>query len=117
MKTVISAIAAIAALSAVSASAGDELGTLRQGRYICALPGDATGLPINEVPEHNFRITGASSYEAPEGRGTYLRVGETVTFTRGPRKDMKLKLLGSGLLQWVKEDGSLGRIRCSRVSR
>ncbi|WP_390550945.1 elongation factor P [Qipengyuania sp. MTN3-11] len=115
--TAAAALAALAVSSTAPLAAHDRLGTLPHGRYVCALPGDATGLPVKEISEHNFAITGASSYEASEGRGTYLKVGDTVTFTRGPRKDMKLKLLPSGLLQWVKEDGSLGRIRCSRVGR
>ena len=117
MKYLAIAAAALAALSTGPLAAADNLDTLPHGRYICALPGDATGLPVREVSEHNFQITGASSYEASEGSGTYLRVGDTITFTRGPRKDMKLRRLPSGLLQWVKEDGTLGRVRCSRVSR
>ena len=117
MKYAIFATAALAATFAAPLTAEDRLATLPHGRYICALPGDATGLPVQEVSEHNFAVTGASSYESEGGGGTYLRVGDTVTFTRGPRKDMKLKMLGSGMLQWIKEDGTLGRIRCTRVSR
>ncbi|MCV0383566.1 MAG: elongation factor P [Erythrobacter sp.] len=109
--------ATICATIAVPAAAQGRLGTLPHGRYVCALPGGAAGKAVKEVSEHNFSITGASSYEAADGRGTYLRKGDTVVFTRGPRKDMKLKLLGSGLMQWVKEDGTLGRIRCTRVGR
>lgn len=117
MKHAFIAAAALAATIVVPVSAQQRLGTLPHGRYLCALPGDATSKSVQEVSEHNFTITGASSYEAAEGRGTYLRKGDTVVFTRGPHKDMRLKLLGSGLMQWVKEDGTLGRIRCSRVGR
>lgn len=107
----------LSAIATAPVSAQGRLDTLPTGRYICALPGDATGLPVQEMAQHNFTVTGASSYRSAEGGGTYLRVGDTITFTRGPRKDMKLRLLGSGLLQWVNEDGTLGRIRCSRVGR
>ncbi len=105
-----------ASLSA-PASAQSRLATLPMGQYQCALPGDATGVPFRVQEELSFRITGASSYRTETARGTYLLEGDTVTFTRGPRKDMKLKRMRTGLLQWVKEDGTLGRIRCSRIGK
>lgn len=108
------ALAAAAALTAPAHGQG-RLGLLAQGQYVCALPGDATGAAWNEQPGRGFAITGASSYRAGSGSGTYLLEGNRVTFTRGPMKGMRLMRLGSGLLQVVEKDGALGRMRCHRA--
>lgn len=108
------AVASALAVAAPSLAQG-RLGLLAQGEYVCALPGDATGAAWNEQPARNFAITGASSYRARNGGGTYLLEGNRVTFTRGPMKGMRLMRLGSGLLQVVEKDGGLGRMRCHRA--
>ena len=102
---------------AAPAHADDRVGTLQQGRYECGMPGDAAGKAWVVDPDKAFEILGASSYRNAQGRGTYLRRGDRIIFTRGPMKDMQLERLSSGLLQQVQGDGTMGRMRCHRVGR
>ena len=104
-----------AAIIAAPAAAQGELGLLPQGEYVCALPGSADGRPFAEVPGRNFAITGASSYRAGNGSGTYPMEGPRVTFTRGPMQGKVMMRVSSGLLQEVGKDGKLGRMRCHRA--
>ena len=106
---------ALAALAAAPSLAQGRLGLLPQGEYVCALPGNASGTAWNEVEGRNFAITGASSYTAGNGSGTYLLEGKRVTFTRGPMKGMRMMRVSSGMLQEVGRDGKLGRLRCHRA--
>ena len=108
-------VLAIAALVAAPSLAQGRLGLLPQGEYVCALPGNASGTAWNEVEGRNFAITGASSYKAGNGSGTYLLEGKRVTFTRGPMKGMKMMRVSSGMLQEVGRDEKLGRLRCHRA--
>lgn len=117
MKTILLTISAAASLIAAPLMAHDRIGTLQKGRYECGMPGDATGPAWIVDAELGFWIVGASSYESSQGRGTYLRSGDSVTFTRGPFKGVRLQRLGSGLLQEVLPGGNLGRMRCHRVGR
>ena len=96
------------------AQAQGRLGLLPQGEYVCALPGKADGAAWNEVEKRNFAITGASSYRAGNGSGTYLLEGKRVTFTRGPMKGMEMMRVSSGMLQDIDRKGKLGRMRCHR---
>ena len=105
---------AVAAAAATPALAQGRLGLLPQGQYVCALPGNAAGSAWNEVEARNFAITGASSYKAGNGAGTYLLEGKRVTFTRGPMKGMQMMRVSSGMLQEVDKAGKLGRLRCHR---
>ncbi|MCH2487600.1 MAG: elongation factor P [Erythrobacter sp.] len=112
----------IAALSAAAFPVAAEatfrdIGVMPKGRYQCALPGDAAARPYVPVPELSFRISSASRYTHISGRGIYLLEGDTLLFTRGPLKDMRLRRMQGGLLQQVKSDGTLGRVRCHRASR
>ena len=83
-------LAALGLLSAMPAPAlavpGGAIETLLEGHYVCSTQGDATGAALVHVPEADFRIRIASSYEAREERGVYLRLGERVTFTSGPHR-------------------------------
>lgn len=108
------AIATAIALSATPALPQGQLGLLPQGEYVCALPGSAAGAAWNELPGRGFAITGASSYRAGNGTGTYLLEGQRVTFTRGPMKGKQMIRVSSGMLQEVDRDGNLGRLRCTR---
>ena len=97
--------------------AARDIGVLPQGRYQCALPGDAQGRAYVPVPDLSFRITSASRYVHISGKGIYLLEGDTLVFTRGPLKDMRLRRVPGGLLRQVKSDGTLGRVRCNHVTR
>jgi len=108
--------AAMAWLAAVPADAvpGGALGTLETGKYYCELPGDASGPVGRHVPDADFRVISASSYEA-EGRiGSYLLTGDRVTMTSGPRQGRKFHRVGRGFLRAVEADGSDGALRCVR---
>ena len=94
-----------------------DIGVLPQGQYQCALPGDAAGRAYVDMPDLSFRIASASRYSHVSGKGIYLLEGDTLVFTRGPLKDMRLRRVGGGMLQQVKSDGTLGRVRCHRIAR
>lgn len=114
-----SAILSVSAvlISAPAAAVQDRmgrLGTLPHGYYICSLPGDASGTAWIELPGQNFTISNSSTYRNDEGAGTYLLTGVRVTFTSGPMKGSRYQRTGSGKLQEVDSNGSLGRTRCVR---
>lgn len=106
----------MAALPA-TASPGGKLETLPQGRYTCALPGDALGEAFVVLPEKAFVIDNASTYRTDSGSGTYLLTGNLVQFTRGPMKGMRFSRTGNGTLRWIDETGKPGRVRCVRNVR
>ncbi|MEO0870666.1 MAG: elongation factor P [Pseudomonadota bacterium] len=108
--------AAIAAGAPLIAQEGRPLRTMPHGTYQCALPGDATGDAYKVVESEGFTITTSSRYTVAEGGGTYLMRGRDFVFTSGPRKDQKFKRMGSSQLQRVKDDGSLDRLLCTRLS-
>jgi hypothetical protein len=107
---------ALAALPA-SASPGGKLETLPQGRYICALPGDAMGEAWVAIPQQGFVIDNGSTYRTDSGTGTYLLTGDQVQFTRGPMKGMRFQRTGAGALRWLDDNGQPGRVRCVRNVR
>lgn len=92
-----------------------RIDTLPLGRYECTLPGDASGPAWNRIPDRDFAILNASSYEAQGERGVYLLRGTEVTFTRGPLKGLMLERAGRRILRERQSDGTLGRMRCVRA--
>ena len=50
------AIAVALAAAGASAAPGGKLGTLPQGRYVCSMPGDATGPAWRVIPDGGFTI-------------------------------------------------------------
>jgi hypothetical protein len=110
------ALAVLAGSLAASAAAQTRLDTLQQGRYECALPGSAAGAAWIVQRQKGFDIASASTYRTMAGSGTYLLTDNIVTFTRGPMKDMRMKQHGSGLLQELRSDETLGPLRCHRKS-
>jgi hypothetical protein len=112
MKTPITAlILAAAAATAVPATAQGAIGVVDRGKYVCELPGDAAGRAGIEQPERNFTIQSASRYSSPQGKGTYLRRGNTLTLTSGPRRGESFTVSSSGSLRAI-EGGRPGRLRC-----
>ena len=102
-----------AALFAANASAQGPIGTLDRGTYVCELPGDASreaGIP---QPEADFTIVGASRYSSAQGGGNYLRRGDVVTFTSGPRKGETYAVISPAFLRRT-DDGRPGELRCVR---
>ena len=106
----------LAALAAVPALGQGAIGTVERGSYVCELPGDAAGRPGIVQPGESFVIESASRYSSAAGSGTYLRRGNTVTFTSGPRKGESFAVVGSGFLRRT-ENGQPGRLRCVRSGR
>src|SRR5438874_13633753 len=79
----LAALALFLASPAVAAPGG-TIDTLRQGSYICELPGDAAGLAGVHIPAEDFTVVTASSYRAAGGMGSYLLIGDQLTMTGGP---------------------------------
>jgi hypothetical protein len=106
----------LAALAAAPALGQGAIGTVERGSYVCELPGDAAGRAGIEQPEANFVIESASRYSSAAGSGTYLRRGDTLIFTSGPRQGESFAILGAGFVRRV-ENGQPGRLRCVRSGR
>lgn len=106
-----------AALCAGPALAQGDLGTLPAGRYLCELPGDATGPASRPVAGYWFDVINASSYAAEGGNGTYLLTGQTIVFTRGPLRGARFERTGARALRRTDLAGELARLRCVRTGR
>ena len=114
MKRASLTLLALAAMAAgPAAQAQGPIGTIERGRYVCELPGDAAGAAGIAQPDENFRIRSASRYASPQGGGTYLRRGDTLTMTSGPRNGDRYRIQSSGFLRKI-ENGEPGRLRCIR---
>jgi hypothetical protein len=61
-------------------------------------------------------VESASRYSSPQGSGTYLRRGDTLQLTSGPRQGESYAVVGSGFLRRI-EDGKPGRLRCVLTGR
>jgi hypothetical protein len=103
----------VAAVVPAPVIAQGPLGTLERGSYSCELPGDASREAGIARPEANFRIIGASRYRSEQGRGIYLRRGDRVTFTSGPRRGEVYAVISEAFLRRV-QDGQPGELRCIR---
>ncbi len=101
---------------AAPALAQSQIGTIERGRYFCELPGDAGGAAGIPQPQENFRIISASRYTTADGRGTYLRRGDRLTMTSGPRNGDSYVIQGTGFLRKI-ENGEASRLRCVRQGR
>ena len=88
---------------------GGQLATLGLGAWICEIPGDAS-TPPSPQPEHNFTVVPDSSYVTPDGdRGTYLLLGDQLTFTSGVRAGERFVLESNATLR---KQGTAPAIRC-----
>ncbi|MDE1466867.1 elongation factor P [Aurantiacibacter sp. D1-12] len=116
MKQALFPIVMLGTLAAVPALAQGQIGTVERGRYVCEMPGDAGGAVGIEQPEENFTIRSASRYSSPQGNGTYLRRGNTLTMTSGPRNGDRYRIQSDGFLRKI-VDGEPGRLRCVRSGR
>lgn len=107
---------AAATLVAAPIAAQGQLTTIERGHYVCELPGDAAGAVGIPQPEESFTIESASRYVSPQGDGTYLRRGDRLTMTSGPRNGDSYLVVGRGFLRKI-ENGSPSRLRCVRQGR
>jgi hypothetical protein len=113
----LTAFLGIAALAcAVQVSAQGQIGTIERGQYTCELPGDASGAAGIHQPQEDFRIASASRYRADDGDGTYLRRGDVMTMTSGPRNGAQYAVISPNFLRKL-DNGEPGRLRCVRRDR
>jgi hypothetical protein len=98
-----------AAVAVPSVTGVGQLGTLDRGLYRCEAPGDAGGPAGIPREEEDFQVISSSRYIVPGGRGVYLRKGDLVTMTSGPRKGTQYQLKTERYLLKV---GSEEGLRC-----
>jgi hypothetical protein len=110
-------IVALAAVG-IAGSAGAEgpIGTLQRGAYACELPGDASRQSGIPQPAAGFAIESSSRYSAPQGGGTYLRRGNQLVMTSGPRQGESYAIVSEGFLRRIERDRP-GRLRCVVAKR
>lgn len=106
-------LAPLAMLTAAPALAQGAIGTVERGGYTCELPGDAGGKAGIAQRDRAFAIESASRYSSKQGSGTYLRRGNTLTFTSGARQGESYAVISTGFLRRI-EGGQPGRLRCVR---
>ncbi len=109
------AAAALATLPSFTTAQG-RIGTVERGTYLCELPGDANGAAGIEQPQENFRIVNSSRYQVEDGSGTYLRRGDILTMTSGPRTGDSYQVMSDTFFRKI-ENGEPGRLRCVRSQR
>ncbi|WAT18219.1 elongation factor P [Aurantiacibacter sp. MUD11] len=109
-------LAAATSLVATNAQAQGQLGTIERGTYVCELPGDAAGAVGIPQPDEGFTIESASRYSSPQGDGTYLRRGDRLIMTSGPRNGDAYEVVGNGFLRKL-SNGEPSRLRCIRSGR
>lgn len=108
----IPAFLALVAASATAPALGQgAIGTVARGAYVCEMPGNAAGQAGVAQADQALRIESASRYSSPAGSGTYLRRGDTLTLTSGPRQGESYAVVSTHFLRRI-EDGKPGRLRC-----
>ena len=112
-----SALAAAAFAAPVQAAPVDAIGTLAIGIFVCELPGDGLGPAGLAQPDAGFAILNASAYRTDAGAGSYLLVGDIVSFISGPRQGEKYRRVSGNFLRRLGPDGSDGPMRCVRRNR
>jgi len=112
----LSMIVVVAALAAAPALAQGAIGTVERGQYTCELPGDAGGRAGVVQPDMALTIQSASRYSSPQGSGTYLRRGDMLQLTSGPRQGESYAVVSPSFLRRI-ENGKPGRLRCVRSGR
>lgn len=100
-----------------AAAPGDTIGTLAIGGFVCELPGDALGPAGIRQPDADFAILNSSAYRSAAGGGSYLLIGNVMTFTSGPRKGERYRWISANFLRRLNPDGSDGALRCVRRNR
>lgn len=94
---------------------GGELGTLALGTWFCELPGDAVTEPVAR-PDETFTAVPDSSYKTPDGqRGSYLLLGDLLTFTSGPREGDRFSVESTAMVHKLSPAGEELPLRCVRA--
>lgn len=113
------AIALLPLAAAITAPAfavpGGKLETLETGKWYCELPGDAETIATPQ-PAEDFTAIPDSSYRLDDGRsGTYLRLGDSVTLTSGPRAGERFRLSSDTMMRKLDAAGNETDLRCVRA--
>src|SRR5688500_12818483 len=106
----------LVAFTATPVRSQGAIGTVQRGAYVCDRPGYAGGSAGVAQPAGALTLERASRYSSPQGAGTYLRRGDTLQLTSGPRQGESYAVIGEGFLRLL-EDGKPGRLRCVRSGR
>ena len=109
---VLGALLGVLGVSAAQAVPGGEIGTLPPGRYVCELPGDASGPASIRVESEQFTIVAPSSYHARGKRGSYLMTGDEVVMTSGPFDGKRYRRISAGFLKALDAGGGESQLRC-----
>ena len=107
-------LVSLLAVAAAPVLAAGPVGTAQRGTYSCELPGNAAGAAGVAQPQDDFRIASASRYQSARGNGTYLRQGDMIRFTSGPRSGEAYHMESEGFFRRLEADGKPGRLRCVR---
>lgn len=94
---------------------GGTLGTVELGRYACEVPDPLDVTRGRIIAGDEFTVVNASSYRTQGIRGSYLRTGNDIVMTSGPREGEKYQWAGRGILQRRGADGTDTHARCVRV--
>ena len=103
---------ALMAATASAALAQGPIDTVLRGRYVCEMPGNAAVGASVRLPDRSFTIESSSRYAAPHGGGVYLRRGDRMDMTSGPRRGETYLVIRPGFLRERQADGKPGRLRC-----
>jgi hypothetical protein len=117
MKAFLIALGIVATLFTAPALAvsGGKLGTLERGAWACEMPGDAGAAPGVAAPEADFHITNDSTYLVADGRGAYLRTGDDVRMTSGPRMGEHYTVQSEHFLRKLDASGKDTGLRCIKL--
>lgn len=117
MKSFLIAFGIASALLAAPALgvSGGQLATLERGPWACEMPGDAGTTPGLAAPEADFTITNGSTYHVPEGHGTYLRTGDQLRMTSGPRQGDRYAVQSEHFLRKLDQNGNDTGLRCIKL--
>lgn len=105
-------VIALAGAAASAAWAQGPIDTVARGPYVCELPGDGDVGPGRPQAGRSFTVETGSRYSSTQGGGTYLRRGDRLTMTSGPRKGESYQVVHPGFLRLLGHDGQPGRLRC-----
>ena len=114
MKTAV-AFTALLLSAPLLATTGGKLGTIARGSWVCEMPGNAgteRGIPVDGA---DFVVTPSSTYRTETGTGTYLRTGDTVTITSGPRNGERYRVASERMLWKLAADGTDEGMRCVKL--
>jgi hypothetical protein len=115
MKITAITFAALLIAAPLAATTGGKLDTLARGSWVCEMPGDAgteRGIPVEGA---DFVVTLSSTYRTLDGSGTYLRTGDLVTITSGPRKGERYRVQTERMIRKLAADGTDEGMRCVKL--